>query len=512
MRDAVLESCLRSEGKACLLPRIFSRPAAWKLFIFSSFILSLSCPVHAGDYQLLPALIDVRTTFSDGDYDPKALAQLARSKGFEMVIFTDHDRMAMAYGLPPFRNLLKVKIQKNAINKRGAAEYLRALQEVEKEFPGMIAIAGSESTPFYYWTSHLLRGELTANDHEKRLLAIGLEKPEDYENLPILDNGYSKDLLLQSLPVLALFFTSFVISLFMIRKKGLSRLIGLFIAALSVLLILDTLLAEKKSPFSAYEGDRGIAPYQLYIDYVTARGGMVFWNYPETLSGVRKLGPITVSTRPYPEALYESFGYTGFSALYGDTSTVTEPGNIWDDTLKGYCKGLRKNPPWGIATSDFHKEGESGEYLGNFQTVLLVREKTKQEALKALKTGRMYGLRTAYPKTARLEEFSVSSKDGGHKAVSGEEIMMRGNPVIRMSITADKAVPTAVKVRLIRSGELVKTFEGPLPLKIEYEDAYEKPGEKIYYRMDMKGYGVIVSNPIFVAFEKQAEQDAARAK
>jgi hypothetical protein len=88
--------------------------------------------------------------------------------------------------------------------------------------------------------------------------------------------------------------------------------------------------------------------------------------------------------------------------------------------------------------------------------------------------------------------------------------MMRGNPVIRMSITADKAVPTAVKVRLIRSGELVKTFEGPLPLKIEYEDAYEKPGEKIYYRMDMKGHGIIVSNPIFFSFEAPAGQAADR--
>lgn len=497
MRFAGLESRMRRKWKG---------HAARPLLVLLAAAFSLFCAADApaDDYLQLPAVIDVRTTFSDGDYDPKALAHLAASKDIPVIVFTDHDRMAMSYGLPPFRNLLRFKKEKNSINKRGAAEYLRAVREAEKEYPGMILLPGSESTPFYYWTSRLFRGELTAHDHEKRLLAVGMKKPEDYENLPILDNGFSKERLWTSLPGIILFLVALVISISMIRKKGAYRFAGLFIALVSAAFLLDILLAEKKSPFDAYHGDQGIAPYQHYIDYVNSRGGMVFWNYPETRSGVRKLGPITVSTRPYPEALYESFNYTGFSALYGDTSTVTEPGNIWDDTLKGYCKGLRKAPSWGIATSDFHKEGESGEYLGNFLTVLLVREKTKPEVLKALRTGKMYSSRNAYPKTVWLNEFSVSSRaEGGKKAVSGDDVTLKGHPVIRVSITAGKQdVKSAVTVRLIRSGELIKTFEGPLPLRIEYEDAYEKPGEKIYYRVDMKGYGLIVSNPIFVFFEK----------
>jgi len=57
-----------------------------------------------------------------------------------------------------------------------------------------------------------------------------------------------------------------------------------------------------------------------------------------------------------------------------------------------------------------------------------------------------------------------------------------------------------VKVRLIRSGKLVETFSGKLPMKIDYEDRYFRPGDKIYYRMDMTGYGTLVSNPIFVKF------------
>lgn len=118
----------------------------------------------------------------------------------------------------------------------------------------------------------------------------------------------------------------------------------------------------------------------------------------------------------------------------------------------------------------------------------------------------MYCARNSYPKTVWLNEFSVSEKGSGKKAVSGEDVTIKGHPVIKISITAERQdVKSAVKVRLIRSGELVKTFESTLPLRIEYEDAYEKPGEKIYYRMDMKGYGLIISNPIFVSFDKPSQ-------
>lgn len=59
-----------------------------------------------------------------------------------------------------------------------------------------------------------------------------------------------------------------------------------------------------------------------------------------------------------------------------------------------------------------------------------------------------------------------------------------------------------VKVRIICSGELIKIIESPLPLNISFEDSYFKLGEKVYYRMDMRGAGTIVSNPIFVLFEE----------
>jgi len=98
---------------------------------------------------------------------------------------------------------------------------------------------------------------------------------------------------------------------------------------------------------------------------------MTFWNYPETKSGVRKMGPIQVSTRPYPEVLLDSRGYTGFSALYGENSRITEPGGRLGYCTERILSGLSDRPAWGIATADFHQEGEGGEKLGNYQTFFM---------------------------------------------------------------------------------------------------------------------------------------------
>ncbi len=456
----------------------------------------------AADYIQVPGLVDLRTTFSDGAYDLPALVQLAKSRGFTVLIVNDHDRVALEYGLPPFRNLIKKKYELNSINVMGAEKYLRALTEAEKNDPDMILIPGSETTPFYYWTGSIFNGSLTAHDHERRLLTVGLDKPEYYENLPILHNDPPAGRYQDYLPGAALMLAAVIASLFLIRWKGFFRIAGISILFISAALFVNGLFPAGPSPYDAYHGDQGMGPYQLVIDHVRSKGGMTFWNYPETKSGVRTMGPIRVDTRPYPQVLEDSRNYTGFSALYGDESTITEPGNLWDLTLKEYCRGLRENPVWGIATGDFHKEGESGEKLGNFQTVFLVREKTKGAILEAMRNGRMYACRGNYPLVPSLNEFSVSSPADGTTAVSGEEIVMKGSARIRFSLSTSDNPPRPVKIRLIRSGELIKMFEAVPPVELTYEDTYFTPGEKVYYRMDMHGAGTVVSNPIFVKFAR----------
>ncbi len=454
----------------------------------------------ATDYQQVASLMDLRTTFSDGDYNVEELVLMAKQRGFSVVFINDHDRMAMEYGIPPFRNLIRKRNELNSINLQGTDRFIQAIREAEKKYPDMIIVPGSETVPFYYWTGSSLTGTLTAHDHEKRLLTVGMENPEDYENLPILYNGLSLRYAGNALPELIFFSISFAAGIIMIRWCGIMRIAGIVIVILSIAFILNS-NGFRSSPFDPYHGNQGMAPYQLLIDYVNSKGGMTFWNYPETKSGVRKLGPIRVSTLPYPSAIQESKSYTGFSAIYGENITLTEPGNIWDTTLKEYCAGYRDRPPWGIATADFHKEGESGEKLGNYQTVFFVRGKTKNAVLDAMKNGRMYACQMNVPQSLKLDDFSVSSADGQTKGISGDTVVLQGFPKIRIALSTGGAAKISAKVRLIRSGEVIYTFEEKLPLQIDYVDPYYKPGDRIYYRIDIKGAGAIVSNPIFVTFQ-----------
>ena len=173
--------------------------------------------------------------------------------------------------------------------------------------------------------------------------------------------------------------------------------------------------------------------------------------------------------------------------------------------LKEHCAGYRKRPAWGIATADFHREGEAGQHLGDFQTVLWLAERSPQAVLEALRSGRMYACQGKFPRVPRLHEFSVSAAqpNAAPQAISGQEITLAGQARIRITVSAGVAgVGKEVRVRLIRSGSLIQIFKGILPLEIDYTDLIKSPGEKIYYRMDMTGYGAIVSNPIFVRFEK----------
>jgi hypothetical protein len=246
-------------------------------------------------------------------------------------------------------------------------------------------------------------------------------------------------------------------------------------------------------------GDLGAAPYQRYIDYVNARGGMVFWNYPETRSGVRPYGPIRLNTPPYPEALLQARDYTGFAAIYGDNITVTDPGGIWDRVLDQYCRGERAHPVWGIATADFHTDGESGATLGDYPTVFLVREKTRAAVLSAMRDGRMYAVQGPYPQRLVLDEFSVSAGDGP-RATLGEEITMTGIPQIRLAVSLAVPGNGTATVRLIRGGTVIETITGALPLSATVTDARIPRGEKTFYRLMVAGggAGAVAANPVFV--------------
>lgn len=451
------------------------------------------------DYVQVAGLLDLRTTYSDGTLDIESLVKLAKSRGFELVVLNDHDRMALEYGIAPFQNLLRARRELNSINSKGAANYLTAASNIKNSTPGVIVIPGSETAPFYYWTGSYLGKDLTAHNHERRILTAGLTKPEDYENLPILHNGFSTRYLKQSAFLLIAFLVPFVLGMLLIRTKGIVRRYGVAIVVLSTILIINADIL-RSSPFDQYHGDQGIAPYQLVIDYVNDRGGLTFWNYPETKSGKHKIDSVYFDTPPYPEVLLQSQNYTGFAAVYGDKITATEPKGIWDQVLLEYCLGRRDRPAWAIATSDFHEDGAAGEVLGNFVTVCLVKNKSAKELLSAMKDGRMYACRGKYPERIVLKDFSICGRKCDSKATMGQEITLSEHPIIHLSLTTTTPDKRPVHIRLIRSGEIIRELNATLPYSADYQDKYLRPDSKVFYRVDVLGAGLMVSNPIFVRF------------
>ena len=474
------------------------------LFFFSVFALTIIGSAQTDEYLQVPGLIDLRTDFSDGSHTLEHIIRLAKKRGFDVLFITDHDRKVLEYGVRPFQNIIKKRVETASINRGGPDNYLNMIRSASKQHPEMILIPGAESAPFYYWRGSYFKKNLTVCDWEKHLIIVGMETPEDFKQLPILHNGSSAKYLSSRISAgLFLPIISLAAGIFLITKRRILRYSGIVLSLLSLLLLLNN-HPFRSSPYDQYHGYQGISPYQLVIDYVNSRGGMVFWNHPETKSGGGKIDFIFKDTPPHPQVLIESKNYSGFAALYGESPTITEPGNVWDTVLKEYCIGQRAKPAWGISSADFHQEGAAGEKLGNFPTVFLVKHKTKKDILDAMRNGRMYAYRgdVALPRLV-LEDFSIIDSETSMSGVMGENISVKSHPAINIRLTTSSPEKGNIAtVRLIREGELLKTFSGEIPLTIHYMDEYFEPDKKTYYRLDVRDTKnrIIVSNPIFVSF------------
>ncbi len=454
----------------------------------------------ATGHEPVAGLMDVRTTFSDGAYEVEDVARMAAERGFEVLIINDHDRVAMEFGTPPLRNLTKKKLELSAINKHGANRYLAAIEDAAKKNPGLVIVPGSRSSPFYYWTGEVPGKDLTAHQHERQILTVGLENLGDLETLPILHNGTSTKYLLMFKMEILLTVLTLLAGTILIVRGGFIRFTGLAFVITGFVFLINV-NPFRTTPFDPYHGDQGIAPFQLLIDDVAAKEGLTFWGYLEAKPETVKMGIVDVRREAHPEVLKESRDYTGFAVIGPESVSLTDPGRLWDSVLIEYCKGTRKAPVWGIAASGYRKEGIGNEQMGSIQTVFWLKERSKKGVLEALRRGKMYACRGDYPMVPRLDEFSVSTPAGDKSAISGDEIVLKDLALIRIVLSSTEPPGKPVNVRLIRSGELVKTFKGTLPLKVEYADTPFKVGEKAYYRIDMTGSGSLISNPIFVTRE-----------
>jgi len=203
-------------------------------------------------------------------------------------------------------------------------------------------------------------------------------------------------------------------------------------------------------------------------------------------------------TKPYPDDLIAAQHYTGFVAQYGDRITATKPGMQWDQVLTEYCRGIRSEPAWGIAGSDFHGEGK-GAALDTYQTVFLVEKKNIKAALIALARGRIYAVLKPKGPRMSLDSFEIQDNGTGKTAIMGEELSLQGPPAVAGKISTGEGEGEEITVEIIRGGVSLWSFKGTTPLDFNFVDEQNWSG-KTFYRLDARSAagGHLLSNPIFV--------------
>lgn len=441
--------------------------------------------------------VHVHTTFSTGVLSLEEVAEEARQQGIGALILADNFLLRFEYGLAPFRSLVRKTVEKPSVRRLGSERWLRAVEAAQARFPDLVLIPGVEVIPYYRWTGSPLPGKLTMWDAQKNLLVVGLSEPDEYAGIPAIGNG---GILPDPVHVAAALFVigggMVLLNTRRLRARW-RRLPGWVALGGGLLLTLDALLASELHP---YRGDLGLAPHQRVIDYAESRGGIALWSFPEARDfgrlEVGGFGTVLVRTEPYPEALAQTEGYTGFGALYPDHVTLAEPGRQWDQLLLEYARGRRPRPAWGFGELGYHGPPKR---LGEVQTVFLTPERSQEAILGALRAGRFYAVKPPPDYSLVLDEFSVGQAGrpgwtpmGGERRVEGRAILIR----LRVSASDGREAPFTL--RLIRSGRLLSVLEERTPFETVLETSPPEGQTREFFRVEITTPHRLLSNPIFV--------------
>ncbi|MFQ5449473.1 MAG: hypothetical protein ACE5E9_02535 [Nitrospinaceae bacterium] len=460
-------------------------------------------------YIQLDGVIGVKSRFSSGCSTIEETAELAKQVGVDVVIFTDHARNSLQYGIFPFERLVKKTLEWPSILTTGAASYLSEIQEEDRRFKDTLLIPGAEAAPFYYWTGSIFKNDLIAHGWNKRLDIIGLHHAEDLEQLPLLNSNFSKQYMANfQAAAIGLGFL-FLITVAM-ALKGINKKVSIPAAILFGLLILNN-HPFKSSPFDQYHGDQGIKPYQEVIDFANSREALVFWKDLDGIGGKRDLGAIHLENKAHPEDLVLAREYTGFEAVAADPVSVTDPGNTWDHILTQYLRRERAHPVWGYGGNGYECQGQAGPQFGAVRTIFLVREKTRKAVMQAMKTGRMYAVRQPGPNRLSMDEFIIKDKITGKEAAAGEEINLTDVPEITLKIRSAQGEAKRARIYLIRNGQIVRRETVSLPHQFNWRDKEVDMTAPAFYRIKatVSSVDYLVSNPIFVRFGKLPAETAS---
>lgn len=445
------------------------------------------------------------------------LAVEAKASGIDAIIFSDNFLLRYEYGLFPLRGVIQRTVELPSVLNVGVDRYLAKIREAGLRHPDVLLIPGVEVVPHYYWTGSVFSRNLTMHDAQKNLLALGLTAEDDYLRLPAAGNAgayrYGWWSVVRLLPAVLIVPAAWLIHRQVDRKVRVGRTFMMVRSRRMVpgaaLMVLAGILLLNNYPYGdplydPYEDGNGLRPHQNVINYVRERGGLTLWSMPEAKDFNRfdygRLGVVTVKTEPYPEALLMTTGYTGFGAVYKDTTTVTDPGDVWDAALMAYLEGRRGNPPWGVGEVAYHGTDRTGKRLDNVETVLWVKERTPAALLDAMAKGRMYAIERRKDYGLVLNEFSVTSEETGQSAISGETLEALANaPLrVRVEVSSTDGQRRPVLAQVIRSGLVLSSTTETTPFSVQLRDVVPQ-GAGGYFRLLIGSADHrIVSNPIFV--------------
>jgi hypothetical protein len=460
--------------------------------------------------ERLPSVLHLHSDLSTGDFALEQLTVMAEKQGIGALLLTENYLLRVEYGLPPFRALTRAVRDERSVLDLGIDRYLERVAQARAANPRVLIVPGVEVLPHYYWTGSPLALDMAVHETQKNMLLFGLDEAA-LRALPVTGNkigGLGWSSVLDALPALLVVPGIYLV---MRKRRGLRR-VGRVVVVVTqrrwvagaVLCGVAVLAVARGWPFAEdlyppYR-DLGLAPHQDLIDYVDRLGGVTVWSFPEARdAGEQWMGPIKVSwyTPPYPDDLLRTARYTAFGAVYEDTTRIDRPAGSWDRLLGEFAAGDRSRPAWAVGESGFHGF-TAGKTLGKIRTVFLVEERTERAVLDALKRGRFYAVEQEAGAELVLTEFSVRA--GSAAAISGDVARAAEAAPVEVTIaveaTAGAAAARDVRVTLVRNGAVVRAWTGPPPFRTVHRDVFD--GSPTFYRVDVRGLGHLLSNPIFV--------------
>jgi len=439
------------------------------------------------DEAPLRVLIDVRSDHSDGEHDFATLAAFAKKRAIDVLAFTEHDRFSIRFGLEPIPNIIGFQMQHPSLYVTGVDKFFDDLAAFRSSHPDMMFMAGTESTPGYHWTGIPFR-DLTLHNPERHIIALGPERSEQVRALPSFDlrNGHGPFVLSM------IFWCALVAIVLFILLRRRKRAVALLLFA-SFIAFLSTWLTR-----DMVDGDAA------FIHAAHDQGLFTVWSHPGTKSGTRP-GPMGVilDTPPYSARVFREPTADGFAAFYGDTDSNAVPGGLWDGYMVDFMAGSHTKPIWAVSAGDYHGEGQSGEYLGNYPMDVWADKRTPAAVLKALHKGHMVAWRAQKSMNFRVVTLSLQDASGqtllpGDMANVSADVavhfMLRELPDSGRVARANKAI----RVRLIVDGEVRKTMLTKLGLPLQAALHLSQGAHVVRLDLPHQWLGSMIANPFLL--------------